>query len=147
MCNYFTILFISCYCHISIASIGLNITELPILEKTENLEDVTSRPPLIVSTLNGLLRGLTLPTTSENNRSVSAFLGIPYAQPPIGDFRFKPPQDPASWSGLRNAYEQPPSCMQRPDVFFADFQGTIENRFFSRPYYSYSFIMIYIDFF
>ena len=130
MCNFIALL-ISCYFHLSVASIGLNITELPILEKTENIE-VTSRPPLIVSTLNGLLRGLTLPTTSENNRSVSAFLGIPYAQPPIGDLRFKPPQDPSSWSGLRNTYEQPPSCMQRPDVFFADFLG-VKKEFFSAP--------------
>ena len=52
---------------------GLNVTELPILEITQNTE-ATSRPPLIVSTKNGLLRGLTLPTVSDN-RSVSAFLG------------------------------------------------------------------------
>merc|ERR1739848_506381 len=96
---------------------GLNVTELPILEITQNTE-ATSRPPLIVSTKHGLLRGLTLPTVSDN-RSVSAFLGISYAKPPIGDLRFQPLQDPSNWSGIKNSYEQPPSCMQRPDAFFA----------------------------
>ena len=55
-------------------------------------------------------------------------LGISYAKPPIGDLRFQPPQDPSNWSGIKNSYEQPPSCMQRPDAFFADFQGSREGQ-------------------
>ena len=55
-------------------------------------------------------------------------LGISYAKPPIGDLRFQPPQDPSNWSGIKNSYEQPPSCMQRPDAFFADFEGSREGQ-------------------
>ncbi|MGH6989336.1 MAG: carboxylesterase/lipase family protein [Stellaceae bacterium] len=32
---------------------------------------------------------------------VVAYLGVPFAAPPIGDLRWKPPQKPAPWSGVR----------------------------------------------
>jgi len=40
------------------------------------------------------------------------FLGIPYAQPPLGDLRFAPPRSlNSSWSGLRNATHYGLSCI------------------------------------
>ena len=41
-------------------------------------------PDLVVETSKGKVRGVTLPTVHDD-RSVSAWLGIPYAQPPIGN--------------------------------------------------------------
>jgi para-nitrobenzyl esterase len=43
---------------------------------------------------------------------VTAFLGIPYAAPPVGDRRWKPPQPPAKWDGVRRADTFGTSCMQ-----------------------------------
>ena len=41
-------------------------------------------PDLVVETTKGRVRGVSLPTVHDD-RSVSAWLGVPYAQPPIGD--------------------------------------------------------------
>ena len=43
-------------------------------------------PDLVVETTKGKVRGVSLPTVHDE-RSVSAWLGIPYAQPPIGQQR------------------------------------------------------------
>lgn len=40
------------------------------------------------------------------------FRGIPYAQPPVGDLRWKPPVEAARWTGTRDATKFGPACMQ-----------------------------------
>ncbi|MGK5094634.1 carboxylesterase family protein [Deltaproteobacteria bacterium TL4] len=41
-----------------------------------------------------------------------AWLGIPYAKPPIGDLRWKAPQDPENWDGILETTEFQSECMQ-----------------------------------
>jgi para-nitrobenzyl esterase len=43
---------------------------------------------------------------------VRAWLGIPFAAPPVGDRRWKPPQPPVAWRGAYDATRFAPSCMQ-----------------------------------
>jgi len=43
---------------------------------------------------------------------VVAFKGIPYAAPPIGELRWRPPQAAASWSGVQQATDYGPYCAQ-----------------------------------
>jgi para-nitrobenzyl esterase len=45
---------------------------------------------------------------------VRAFKGIPYAQPPVGDLRWKPPVAASGWKGVRDAGRFGASCMQPP---------------------------------
>ncbi len=45
------------------------------------------------------------------------FLGIPYAQPPVGDLRWRAPKPAQPWAGVRLAKAMGPSCAQLPDVF------------------------------
>ncbi len=64
----------------------------------------------VVGTANGAVRGLA-------NGTVDEFLGIPYAAPPVGAFRWQPPQPAASWSGVRDATQFAPHCPQLPSPF------------------------------
>ena len=43
---------------------------------------------------------------------VTAYLGIPYAAPPVGDRRWRAPQPVAHWDGVRKADQFGTSCMQ-----------------------------------
>ncbi|MBS1841292.1 MAG: carboxylesterase family protein [Acidobacteria bacterium] len=55
--------------------------------------------------------------------SARAFLGIPYAAPPVGDLRWKAPQRAAAWTGVRKATEFGARCMQwnvYDDMVFRD---------------------------
>jgi para-nitrobenzyl esterase len=64
----------------------------------------------IVSTQSGQVRGIV-------NGSVAEFLGIPYAAPPTGPLRWKPPQAPAPWSDVRDASQPGSACPQLPSPF------------------------------
>jgi para-nitrobenzyl esterase len=55
--------------------------------------------------------------------TVRAFLGIPFAAPPVGGLRWRPPAAPEKWSGVRKAKEFGPHCMQENvygDMVFRD---------------------------
>lgn len=43
---------------------------------------------------------------------VQAFLGIPFAAPPVGDLRWRAPQPPAPWQGVRRCDAYGPACVQ-----------------------------------
>lgn len=65
-------------------------------------------PPTRVNTSYGSVEGL--------DRSAStgtyAWLGIPYAQPPVGARRWMPPVEPAAWTGVRTAQQFGHGCAQ-----------------------------------
>jgi para-nitrobenzyl esterase len=44
--------------------------------------------------------------------SIVAYQGIPFAQPPVGNLRWKPPQRAKRWTGTLNADTYKPQCMQ-----------------------------------
>jgi para-nitrobenzyl esterase len=50
----------------------------------------------------------------ETRENVTYFKGIPFAQPPVGHLRWKAPQPPAKWSGVRKATSYGNDCMQLP---------------------------------
>jgi para-nitrobenzyl esterase len=70
------------------------------------VRDDPAQPPL-VETTQGALRGAW-------DGGVATFRGIPYAAPPIGDLRFRPPEPFANWRGTRDATEFGPIAPQAP---------------------------------
>ena len=52
------------------------------------------------------------PVQGLNNNGVSEYLGIPYAQPPVGDLRWQPPQSYPPWTQTLNATQFGPTCAQ-----------------------------------
>src|SRR5580692_3019093 len=51
---------------------------------------------------------------SGTSGEVSIFKGIPYTAPPVGDLRWKPPQPPVKWDGVRAATDYGAVCAQPP---------------------------------
>ena len=47
-----------------------------------------------------------------NDTAVRVFKGIPFAAPPVGPLRWKAPQPPAKWDGVKEATSFGPRCMQ-----------------------------------
>ncbi|KAH9368379.1 hypothetical protein HPB48_012691 [Haemaphysalis longicornis] len=75
----------------------------------------------VVTTTSGTIRGIVRTTTTG---SVNAFLGIPFAEPPIGELRFKKPVPKKPWEGVLNTTALPPLCPQSPAHVNAYFQVT-----------------------
>ncbi|WP_153800293.1 carboxylesterase/lipase family protein [Foetidibacter luteolus] len=68
---------------------------------------VLAQPSLQVTTANGVLEGV-------DESGTRAFKGIPFAQPPVGELRWREPMPPKNWSGIRKADKFGPRAMQRP---------------------------------
>jgi len=60
----------------------------------------------VVAITDGRLKGEL--TTTEG----AIFRGIPYAAPPVGELRWRAPQPPTPWNGIRDAMRSAPPCIQ-----------------------------------
>lgn len=61
-----------------------------------------------VTTSKGRLRGVV-------KDGIMVFRGVPFAAPPVGDLRFRAPQPPESWDGVRDAMQFGPIAPQTPN--------------------------------
>ena len=76
-----------------LASCGRGATQAPAAERT------------LVHTASGTVRG----AFADDHL---LFAGIPYAAPPVGPLRWRLPQPPAPWQGVRDASKFGPRCVQ-----------------------------------
>src|SRR5215212_1839498 len=67
--------------------------------------NIKSGKPDVVKIADGELQGY-------DADGVRIYRGIPFAAPPVGDLRWKPPAAPAKWNGVRDAGAFGPSCVQ-----------------------------------
>ncbi len=66
----------------------------------------------VVDTPAGALRG-------EVSGEIRIFRGVPYARPPVGELRWRPPVTLSRWDGLRDATRFGAACMQPPSPFYS----------------------------
>ncbi|XP_042894416.1 juvenile hormone esterase-like isoform X2 [Penaeus japonicus] len=69
----------------------------------------------VVGVAGGRVAGVT--ETSTKGREFHAYYGLPFARPPVGDFRLKDPVKAESWDGVRDGSKKPSPCLHVPFGF------------------------------
>ncbi len=83
-------------------------------DRTAGKPAAARTPPAELRIDSGTIRGLVVGAKKD----VYVYKGIPYAAPPIGERRWKPPQPPAAWQGVRDCFEFGAACPQKlPPLF------------------------------
>jgi para-nitrobenzyl esterase len=95
MCKYVSLVLLNIFCMTSFA-----ITATPTNNSLCN-----SQNPEIVCTESGAVRG-------SPDGATLAFKAIPYAAPPVGALRWRPPAQPVAWTGIRDGSSYGASCPQ-----------------------------------
>jgi acetylcholinesterase len=89
---------------------------------------------LLITTGSGMVRGtkfyldddlneIVNPVNTDKLKRVNAWLGIPFAQKPLDNLRFKRPEPVENWNQILNCTKLPNSCFQVYDTVIPDFKG------------------------
>lgn len=95
----------SIICAAGIAALALAACSSENSGPAEPSEAEASAP--VVTVAQGEVQGVT-------EGEINVYRGIPFAAPPVGELRWKPPAPPAAWEGVRDASAFGPSCIQPP---------------------------------
>merc|ERR1719438_476294 len=76
-----------------------------------------------INTESGPVRGIKI---NKYGMELYGFLGIPYAEPPVGKLRFKPPVPVSPWSDVLEANKNGPQCLQVSSEFLPSEQSAPE---------------------
>ncbi|XP_076010298.1 crystal protein isoform X2 [Genypterus blacodes] len=69
------------------------------------IQDLNGIPGPVVFTKDGQIKGVTVD-------KAHIFYGVPYADPPVGAYRWKPPRPVSPWTGIYDASFPRAACMQ-----------------------------------
>lgn len=75
------------------------------------LHAADDRPPTRITLPTGVIEGV---RDSIDETALRVFKGVPYAAPPVGELRWKPPEPLSAWAGVRQANAFGAYCMQLP---------------------------------
>jgi para-nitrobenzyl esterase len=84
--------------------------------------EATLKNPLVRQTAYGLVEGI------EYDASTYAWLGIPYAKPPVGELRWRAPKNPDPWEGIKPANGFCSACPQ-----YGGLMGFMDPDAFGKP--------------
>ena len=94
-------------------------------------------PPTNGHSMSGAGQGLVVNTTSghvhgskhvlSDGVHVRSWLGLPYAEPPVGKRRFLPPIPASPWTGIRDSVLLPPACPQSSKFSVRSSNNTSED--------------------
>jgi para-nitrobenzyl esterase len=90
--------------------IGLLFVVIPFISNAQQAVNSYAFP-VQVTTSNGIIEG-----EFDVKTNIQSFKGIPFAQPPVGDLRWKAPQPVSNWSGVKQTKKFGPRAIQ-PAIF------------------------------
>jgi hypothetical protein len=82
------------------------------LSNEEFIKEKQSTDGTLVQLPNGLIKGRISLTTTK--RPYWAFQKVPFASPPVGSLRFRPPVPPKNWYGVLETTKNDITCYQVP---------------------------------
>ncbi|KAK6733623.1 hypothetical protein RB195_017400 [Necator americanus] len=88
----------------------------------------------LVETSYGWLEGTSI--QSSDNIACWMFKGIPFAQPPVGELRFKLPVPPKPWKGTRKATEYSAACLSNSSLSSYHPEYMSEDRLYTNIFVS-----------
>lgn len=92
-----------------------NLANSPVVERKSIAYYSNPTPTEVLHLANGDVRGV-----CNEDQSVQMYAGIPYAKAPIGELRWKEPQDVENWEGVLDASYFQSKSMQDKDNYVID---------------------------
>lgn len=80
---------------------------LSLISPTVPIVEAAATAPVVATTAGSV---------AGTGGEIQTFKGIPYAAPPVGPLRWRPPQPPVAWHGVRDASRFGDDCIQKPYV-------------------------------
>ena len=94
--------------HVRIAALSVAVLALLAGGAASAGAQTALDPDAPVMVTGGAVRG----AVSAGDAGIVAFKGIPFAAPPVGDLRWRPPEPVVGWEGVRDASESGAICIQ-----------------------------------
>ncbi len=86
--------------------IGLLLLAIPIISNAQQAIN-SNAFPVQITTANGTIEG-----EFDIKTNIQSFKGIPFAQPPVGNLRWKAPQPVTNWTGIKQTKKFGPRAGQ-----------------------------------